>query len=90
MENNILQKYKTFNSRGLGIDQFFYSEGLTKKEIAIAICIFQSKPTKLIADELGLTTQGVKFHITHIYKKMKVQSRSEFLVKTFKEFYSLD
>lgn len=41
-------------------------------------------PAKQIAETLGLKVKGVKHHLTRIYKKSGVQSKSMFIVKYYK------
>ncbi|MCL2721966.1 MAG: helix-turn-helix transcriptional regulator [Treponema sp.] len=43
--------------------------------------LFTDQSTKMIANTLNLTNRGVAFHCNKIYCKLKVQSRTELLVK---------
>ena len=50
---------------------------LTDREREVAECVAQGLSNKAIADRLGITEQGVKFHRTNIYRKLGVHSAVE-------------
>lgn len=54
---------------------------LTKRECEIISLVSQGNSNKRIADELYLSTHTVKNHMQNIFKKMKVNSRTEILHK---------
>lgn len=54
--------------------------GLTKSEVKVARLVAKGLANKLVADRLFVSEKTVKFHLTNIYKKMKVKSRSQFIV----------
>ncbi len=54
--------------------------GLTMSEVKVAKLVAKGLANKLVADRLFVSEKTVKFHITNIYRKMKVKSRSEFIV----------
>ena len=57
--------------------------GLTKGEIAVALLMAQGMCNREIAQKLFVTEKTIKFHTTRLYFKMKVKSRSQFIVKCY-------
>jgi DNA-binding NarL/FixJ family response regulator len=55
---------------------------LTRREEEILACLSEGYADKEIADHLGITIPTVRTHLTHIYKKLHVQSRTEAVVKS--------
>lgn len=53
---------------------------LTPQQSEVLKSISAAKANKLIAYELGITETTVKAHVTNIYRKLGVRSRSEALV----------
>lgn len=51
--------------------------GFSKKEDEVVDLLLQGKSNKQIAARLGITSRTVEFHLTNIYQKMGVASRSE-------------
>ena len=51
--------------------------GLTERELAILLELAHGKSNKEIARSLWLAKQTVKFHLTNIYRKLGVTSRTE-------------
>jgi DNA-binding NarL/FixJ family response regulator len=51
--------------------------GLTPKEAAVLDALTRGLANRAIAKELWLTEQTVKFHLTNIYRKLGVSSRTE-------------
>ncbi len=45
---------------------------------------------KDIANELEIVEKTVKFHLTNIYRKAKVRTRAELIVKYFTKGYVID
>ncbi len=70
-------------SKYLRINQYLEKSGLTKAEVPVAMGLCQGKNNLEIADDLELSDKTVKFHITHIHKKLDVKSRLECVVKIF-------
>jgi DNA-binding NarL/FixJ family response regulator len=50
---------------------------LTDREIAILRCLARGQSNKVIGNELWVTEQTVKFHLTNIYRKLGVANRTE-------------
>lgn len=53
------------------------SAGLTARELAILTALAQGKSNAAIAKELWVAPQTVKFHLTNIYRKLRVGNRTE-------------
>ena len=52
---------------------------LTKQEKIVSTEISLGKKNKEIAETLGITEKGVKFHASNIYKKLGIKSRWELM-----------
>lgn len=65
----------------LGVDESGGSAakvaGITEHELRVLAALAQGKSNKQIAAELFITEQTVKFHLTNIYRKLKVSNRTE-------------
>jgi DNA-binding NarL/FixJ family response regulator len=51
--------------------------GLTRSELAVLRALSQGLLNKQIAQELSVTQQTVKFHLTNVYRKLGVANRTE-------------
>lgn len=58
---------------------------LTKREKEILYMLVNGYSYKLIASELFITVHTVKTHISHIYEKLQVQTRTELITRTLKD-----
>ena len=54
-----------------------YVKGLTPKQLRVLRCLKEGKMNKQIAEELFVTEATVKAHISSIFKKFKVSSRTQ-------------
>jgi LuxR family maltose regulon positive regulatory protein len=52
-------------------------EPLSEREIEVVRLLAQALPNKKIARALGLSPETVKWHLSHIYSKLGVNSRDE-------------
>ena len=52
-------------------------KSLTSREYEILICILDNKKRKEIAEELSVSENTVKTHMSHLYEKLNVSSRDE-------------
>ena len=52
-------------------------EKLTVRELELLTCLAKGYRYKEIADKLGISMNTVRKHVTHIYEKLHVQSRTE-------------
>jgi DNA-binding CsgD family transcriptional regulator len=57
------------------------SYGLTVREVEVVNQIAEGHSNKVAADNLCVTEKTVKFHLTNIYRKIGVVSRSKLIVK---------
>lgn len=54
--------------------------GLTHSESRVAELVIKGMSNADIADKLELSEKTVKFHLTKIYKDLKLQSRAQLIV----------
>jgi DNA-binding NarL/FixJ family response regulator len=59
------------------LDSAIEEKGLTERELAVLRALGQGQSNKEIARTLWLAEQTVKFHLTNIYRKLDVRSRTE-------------
>ncbi len=62
------------------------STTFTERELEIIQLLLQGTSTKLIAQQLGICTRAVEYHLTNIYKKLGVCSRTEAIIKLINLF----
>jgi DNA-binding NarL/FixJ family response regulator len=51
--------------------------GLTEREIEILRDVARGNSSKVIAQDLGVSEQAIKFHLTNIYRKLGVANRTQ-------------
>ena len=54
--------------------------GLSRREAEVAEVVSKGLCNKDVASRLFVTEKTIKFHLTNIYKKMKVKSRAQLIV----------
>lgn len=59
------------------------AEVLTSRELEVITFLSKGLLYKEISDKLGIATNTVKRHISHIYQKLQVQNKTEALNKVF-------
>jgi DNA-binding NarL/FixJ family response regulator len=59
------------------LDSALEEQGLTEREQAVLGALSRGQTNKEIARSLWLAEQTVKFHLTNIYRKLNVRSRTE-------------
>jgi two-component system response regulator DegU len=57
---------------------------LTKRELEVVYQASHGHRIKVIADKLNITEKSVKFHLTHIYKKLNVDGIHALVSYTFR------
>ena len=57
------------------------SERLSAREIEILNLLVKGLILKEVADQLGIGLETVRTHVSHIYQKLHVRSRTEAVVK---------
>jgi len=60
-------------------DAAAYAEGLSRRELAVCSLLAGGSSNKEIADALCISENTTKTHIRHIYRKLNVKNRPEFL-----------
>ena len=58
---------------------------LSQKEMVILQCLVNGDSYKMIADHCNISIGTVRSHISNIYKKLHINSKSEAVAKAFKE-----
>lgn len=58
---------------------------LSARELTILKCLVNGDSYKMIADNCGISIGTVRSHITNIYKKLHINSKSEAVAKALKE-----
>jgi DNA-binding NarL/FixJ family response regulator len=68
-----------FQSVGIGADttELATAAGMTKKEQLVLDALARGLSNQQIAQELWVTEQTVKFHLSNIYRKLDVRNRTE-------------
>jgi DNA-binding NarL/FixJ family response regulator len=68
-----------FQSVGIGADttELAAEAGMTKKEQLVLDALARGLSNQQIAQELWVTEQTVKFHLSNIYRKLEVRNRTE-------------
>src|SRR5688572_6232031 len=59
------------------------ANGLSRREAEVADLVRKSLANKEVANTLFVTEKTVKFHLTNIYKKLKIKSRAQLIVWCF-------
>ena len=59
--------------------------GLTQREREVLKCLMLGDSYKMIADACGISMGTVFTHISHIYKKLQVNSKIEAVIKAMRE-----
>ncbi|HET7658588.1 MAG TPA: response regulator transcription factor [Bacillales bacterium] len=53
---------------------------LTERESEILVCLVEGMSNKQTAEQLGISDKTVKIHVSNIFKKLKVKSRSQAVI----------
>ena len=68
------------SSEGINcIKAYLQQKGLSKRESEVVILVVQGLTNKQVADRLCVAEKTVKFHLTNVYKRMKISRRSEII-----------
>lgn len=62
------------------LKEVLIDRGLSNRESEVAILVSRGMSNKEVATMLVVTEKTIKFHLTNIYKKMKVKSRTQLIV----------
>lgn len=82
MSPNIARKVISFFHKSITQSSEKLNE-LTEREIQVLKKMAEGKSYSMIANELFLSIDGVRYHIRHIYEKLQVHSRGEAVAKGF-------
>lgn len=55
-------------------------KGLSRREAEVAIIVYEGISNKEIADRLFVTDKAIKFHLTNIYRKLRVKQRGQLIL----------
>ena len=58
---------------------YLQERGLSKRESEVVILVVQGLTNKQVADQLCVAEKTVKFHLTNVYKRMKISRRSQII-----------
>jgi DNA-binding NarL/FixJ family response regulator len=58
----------------------------TVRELEVIQLLLKGESTKLMASQLNISTRTVEIHLTHIYVKLEVCSRTEAVIKLIHSF----
>ncbi len=58
---------------------YLQDRGLSKRESEVVILVVQGLTNKQVADQLCVAEKTVKFHLTNVYKRMKISRRSQII-----------
>lgn len=61
-------------------NKFLEEKGLSDREIEVITAQFNNETAKGAAAELFVTEKTIKFHNTHIYKKLKVKNKKTMIL----------
>jgi DNA-binding NarL/FixJ family response regulator len=76
----------SLGSTGLeGVSEEENNFGLTQRQTEVLNFVVVGKSNQAIASELGLTTGTIKMHVSAIFKRLNVSSRTEAAMK-YSEF----
>jgi DNA-binding CsgD family transcriptional regulator len=62
------------------IQEIYIKNGLSKREAEVAELVSTGLSNKEVADKLFVTEKTIKFHLTNIYRKMNISSRTQLIV----------
>ena len=67
-----------FSEEGIKyLKQHLTEQGLSRRETEVVVLVLQGLTNKQVADKLCVAEKTVKFHLTNIYKRMKISRRSQ-------------
>lgn len=64
----------------MNLKEALMQKGLSHREADVALLVSKGSSNKDAASALFVTEKTIKFHLTNIYKKMGVKSRSQLIV----------
>lgn len=87
IERRILQRFITQHSilNDISTRVRVLGERLTPREVEVLELVLQGLSTAEIAERILLSHQGVKAHLTTLFRKFKVKNRSQLILSTLDE-----
>ena len=79
IERVALNRADTGRSTDEHLDMVFQTHGLTPRETEVARLLAKGRSMPFIQDALGISRGTVNTHVVHIYEKLGVHSRQEFI-----------
>ena len=74
----LTEKDFLFSEEGINyLKSCLYEQGLSRRETEVVVLVLQGLTNKQVADKLCVAEKTVKFHLTNIYKRMKISRRSQ-------------
>jgi len=83
MSASIVKKVISYFNRKESANQNDYT--LSQRELVILKCLVNGDSYKMIADHCAISIGTVRTHISNIYKKLHINSKSEAVAKALKE-----
>ncbi|PAE88301.1 response regulator [Shouchella clausii] len=77
LQADMLAKLLEKQNKGVSSEHRFETPRLTEKELFIVRLVARGFKSKEVANEMGIAERTVKAHLTNIYNKLGVDSRSE-------------
>ena len=71
------------------VSQVFADVSLTEKQMEIARLMLDEHSADEIAEVAHMKVKAVKYHMSEIYKKFKVDNRTQFIVRVLKQVIDL-
>ena len=73
-----IEKDFLFSEEGVNYLKVYLSnQGLSRRETEVVVLVLQGLTNKQVADKLCVAEKTIKFHLTNIYKRMKISRRSQ-------------
>ena len=67
-----------FSEQGVKyLKAYLSNKGLSRRETEVVVLVLQGLTNKQVADKLCVAEKTIKFHLTNIYKRMKISRRSQ-------------
>jgi len=87
VERHIMARFFSAGSMNTSIETSIEDlvKRLSNREIQVLALIIQGLPTRNIADQLCLSHQGVKAHLTNLFRKFRVKNRAQLILSALDE-----
>ena len=59
------------------LKEYLLKKNLSKREVEVVMLVLQGLTNREVANNLCVAEKTVKFHLTNVYKKMKISRRSQ-------------